>query len=508
MKNKLIKVGTGFILALTLGTSIAYAVNGGDTNVVQRNAANTANITFFLPLPSSSSSGVIGINGSTTQPTMFTFGNRISLNTSTNAINVDVTAQPESNITNLTSDLSTLTSAVAAKFTLPGSGTTVQFLDGTGAFQTSKTLLSQFTNDIGAGSAAWGSITGTLSSQTDLVTALGLKVNTSSLSTVATTGAYTDLTGKPTIPAGQVQTDWNAVTGLGVLLNKPALFSGAFSALTGIPTTLAGYGITDAYPLSGNPSGFISSVPVQTFASLTGKPTTLSGYGITDAYPLSGNPSAFLTSVPAQSFASLTSKPTTLSGYGITDGVSNTTTVNGHALSTNVTVTKSDISLGNVDNTSDVNKPVSTAQAASIATKLTIPTGTTAQVVLGNGTLGTLPVIPNLPSHYVSSVTQVTTGNPTATSLENDFGATTFIWARTGVGIYTVTASSAVFTANKTKIFFGPLNNALGYVSYTVTSTTVITINTTITSILSLVLTTGNSDGLMTAQPIDIQVYP
>lgn len=43
-----------------------------------------------------------------------------------------------------------------------------------------------------------------------------------------------------------------------------------------------------------NPNGFISSVPAQSFVSLTSKPTTLSGYGITDAYPLSGNPSGFL----------------------------------------------------------------------------------------------------------------------------------------------------------------------------------------------------------------------
>ena len=33
-----------------------------------------------------------------------------------------------------------------------------------------------------------------------------------------------------------------------------------------------------------NDSGYITSVPAQTFASLTGKPTTLSGYGITDAF--------------------------------------------------------------------------------------------------------------------------------------------------------------------------------------------------------------------------------
>lgn len=46
-----------------------------------------------------------------------------------------------------------------------------------------------------------------------------------------------------------------------------------------------------------NPSGYISSVPAQTFTSLTGKPTTLVGYGITDSYPLTGNPSNFLTSI-------------------------------------------------------------------------------------------------------------------------------------------------------------------------------------------------------------------
>lgn len=46
--------------------------------------------------------------------------------------------------------------------------------------------------------------------------------------------------------------------------------------------------------------------------------------------------------------------------------VPKTTKVNGHALSSDVTVTKSDVGLGNVDNTSDVNKPVSTAQQAAI----------------------------------------------------------------------------------------------------------------------------------------------
>lgn len=50
-----------------------------------------------------------------------------------------------------------------------------------------------------------------------------------------------------------------------------------------------------------------------------------------------------------------------------TGAVPTSRTVNGHALTADVTVTKSDVGLGNVDNTADVNKPVSTAQATAIA---------------------------------------------------------------------------------------------------------------------------------------------
>lgn len=130
--------------------------------------------------------------------------------------------------------------------------------------------------------------------------------------------SFSSITGKPTTLTGYGITDAYPLSGnpSNFISSIPAQ---SFSSLTGKPITLSGYGITDAYPLSGNPSGFISSVPAQSFSSITGKPTTLAGYGIIDAYPLSGNPSGFISSIPAQSFASLTGKPTTLAGYGITD---------------------------------------------------------------------------------------------------------------------------------------------------------------------------------------------
>lgn len=58
-----------------------------------------------------------------------------------------------------------------------------------------------WTNDAASiSSVAWGDITGTLSNQTDLSTALNAKANSADLATVATSGSYTDLTDKPTIP--------------------------------------------------------------------------------------------------------------------------------------------------------------------------------------------------------------------------------------------------------------------------------------------------------------------
>ena len=67
-----------------------------------------------------------------------------------------------------------------------------------------------------------------------------IQVNTVTLANVATSGEYSDLLNKPTIPAAQVQSDWNATSGMGVILNKPTLStaatSGDYNDLTNKPT--------------------------------------------------------------------------------------------------------------------------------------------------------------------------------------------------------------------------------------------------------------------------------
>ena len=65
-------------------------------------------------------------------------------------------------------------------------------------------------------------------------------VEASSLATVATSGSYSDLTNKPTIPSAQVNSDWDASSGVAQILNKPSLAtvatSGSYSDLTNKPT--------------------------------------------------------------------------------------------------------------------------------------------------------------------------------------------------------------------------------------------------------------------------------
>lgn len=74
----------------------------------------------------------------------------------------------------------------------------------------------------------------------EVVGELNNKADSSSLATVATTGDYDDLTNKPTIPAAQVNSDWNAESGVAQILNKPSLSavatSGDYDDLTNKPS--------------------------------------------------------------------------------------------------------------------------------------------------------------------------------------------------------------------------------------------------------------------------------
>lgn len=256
---------------LLLLPAIAFGA-ANDMVMSQRNATDTGAITRLVSPPASNANGILAYNGSTQLPLYWTVGSGLSL--SSNALVAlpqdwsvitnkptffsgsynDLTDKPVlfsgsyNDLTNKPVLFSGSYNDLTNKPTIPAAQVNSDWAASSGVAQilNKPTLFSGAYADLTGKpvlfDGTWASLTGK-----------------PTFAIVATSGSYADLTNKPSIPAAQVQTDWNATTGLGVLLNKPTLFSGAYADLTGKPTLFDG-----------------------TWASLTGKPTTLAGYGITD----------------------------------------------------------------------------------------------------------------------------------------------------------------------------------------------------------------------------------
>ena len=110
----------------------------------------------------------------------------------------------------------------------------------------------------GVGAVNWGDIGGALADQIDLIAALNLKADISALGAAAFSNDYNDLDNLPTIPTltseltndsgfitigdvpTQVNSDWNASSGVAQILNKPTLAtvatSGSYNDLSNQPT--------------------------------------------------------------------------------------------------------------------------------------------------------------------------------------------------------------------------------------------------------------------------------
>ena len=105
----------------------------------------------------------------------------------------------------------------------------------------------------------------------------------------------------------------------------------------------------------------------------------------------------------SQRVAVLETRPIATASGPSGDYVPTSRTINSHALTADITITKSDLGLANVDNTSDINKPVSTAQAAADAAVLVAANAYTdshSGGLHGNGTLASLPISPSAGDTY------------------------------------------------------------------------------------------------------------
>ena len=119
--------------------------------------------------------------------------------------------------------------------------------------------------------------------------ALGSKANSADLSTVATSGSYNDLTNKPTIPAAQVNSDWNSNSGVSQILNKPTLAtvatSGSYNDLSNKPTIPTVPTNVSAFT---NDAGYQNSTQVQTAINSAISGITGFEYQVVQALPATG----------------------------------------------------------------------------------------------------------------------------------------------------------------------------------------------------------------------------
>ncbi|MEN9349724.1 MAG: hypothetical protein RL372_702 [Bacteroidota bacterium] len=203
-----------------VNTSLALKANTTDVNIALALKANTTDVNTFLSLKENISNKSIDVSADGTSDVKYptvksvkTYVDLMAGNILAGQVNADWTATVgPAKILNKPNLFSGVYSDLTEKPTL-----------FTGSY-------TDLTNKPNLFSGAYSDLTGKPTLFSGSYTDLTNKPNLFS-------GSYSDLTNKPVIPAAQVSADWNATTGVAMILNKPTLFSGAYADLTGpIPT--------------------------------------------------------------------------------------------------------------------------------------------------------------------------------------------------------------------------------------------------------------------------------
>lgn len=101
---------------------------------------------------------------------------------------------------------------------------------------------------------------------------------------------------------------------------------------------------------------------------------------------------------------------------------------------------------------------------------------------------------------YVAALTQTGAAAPVASVLQNTTGAT-FTWGYTNTGRYTLTASSAILTANKVAMFISE-NNGNNSLGGTIASTTLVNVDQ-----IDIGGGGGYVNGMLAGTSIEIRIY-
>lgn len=189
----------------------------------------------------------------------------------------------------------------------------------------------------GSSSATWGSITGSISSQTDLQNSLNTKENTANKGVA---GGYASLDGSAKIPTSELP---SSILGA-------AIYQGTWNAFSNSPVITSSVGTKGYY--------YVVNTPGSTNIN-----------GITD-WKL-GDWIIFNGTI-----------------WEKVDNTDAVISVNGYTGA--VTLTKSDVGLNNVDNTSDANKPISNATQTALNNKQDSDADLTTIAAINSGTSGVL----------------------------------------------------------------------------------------------------------------------
>lgn len=157
-------------------------------------------------------------------------------------------------------------------------------------------------------------------------------------------------------------------------------------AIASVPTALSGFT---------NDTGFITIAPVDALSA------SLSAVAFSGSY-------TDLSNTPTLNFQPIDSDLTAIAA--ITPVADNVIQYKSGAwtnrtpsqLKADLSLVKSDVGLSNVDNTSDANKPVSTATQTALNAKFNNPTGTTSQYIKGDGSIGDTSAIISIPKNFIS----------------------------------------------------------------------------------------------------------
>lgn len=279
--------------------------------------------------------------------------------------------------------------------------------------------------------------------------------------TVATTGSYSDLIDKPLIPTAQVNSDWNATSGVSQVLNKPSLFSGSYADLTGKPALFSG----NYADLSNKPALFNG-----TYTSLTAKPTS---------FPPSAHTHAISDVTGLQ--ANLDSKATAASLSGYVTSSALTTSLSGYATTTSLTT--------------------------GLSAKFNIPAGSTTQYLRGDGSLATFPAIPTVPTN-VSAFTN-DSGYLTNATLTGYRKVETFLGTTDATGNLTITFANTYSTPPdvQPQIIGGTFNQSVRVVSVSNTGCVVQAAQRNVVTLLSVEVLLGATANLVGAS-VTVQITP